>query len=99
MGIGPLESDDLGRHLLVILQAKNGPQLLGQLDLLQANDSLPALESNTRQLLEQQGLMCKLFSCLADCKNHPDWRFQVVLIVPLGSGFKYTSTSGPLSYS
>ncbi len=52
-----IESDDLGRHLLVILQAKNGPQLLGQLDLLQPTNSLPALESNTRQLLERQELL------------------------------------------
>lgn len=52
-----LESHNLGRHLLVILQTENSPQLLGQLDLLEPTDSLPALESNARQLLERQGLL------------------------------------------
>lgn len=52
-----VESVNLGRHLLVIGQVNDEPKLLGQLDLLQANDSLPALESNTRQLLEQQELL------------------------------------------
>ncbi len=52
-----VESVNLGRHLLVIGQVNDEPKLLGQLDLLQANDSLSALESNTRQLLEQQELL------------------------------------------